>query len=807
MANGGDKPVTYNGDLEHLPASLAPLTEQPRWVCWAWEYRETKAGKGKWTKPPRRPNNPRYHAKSDDPSTWGTYSDAVKAVTAGNADGIGVALLGSGIGAADLDHCRNLETGAIERWAADIAQEASDAYQEVTVSGSGLRVIGTAEGPKAHRRFPFSRDGAGLELYRDAERYITISGAELGSCAGLPPVDVFIDTMLARFGAPPPGARTGFFDFNDAGRQSYLDYDDVIRNGVPNGERSDAFQRCVWHLAAKGWTADHIAEEFARHPHGIGAKYAERLHAEVVRSYEKWASRSRASATGQQTGGSWPQILVVDGELPRVVNEAEDALLGLGREIYQRADFIVRPAQVKLMTTKGQHTEVWRLMEIERPHLVELLTRAGRFLRWDKRSQCWTPIDAPAKIAETYLARKDWRLPILTGVACAPFLRPDGSIVEREGYDQDTGMLVKLDGVRFPTVPVNPSRDDALQALGVLKDIVSTFPWETVDSQGRSPDRSVALSAFLTGLDRRSMATAPLHGFSAPVQGTGKSMLVNGIAVLVTGRRLAVIAPGKTEEELEKRLGAALIQGADLISIDNCVDPLDCVALAQALTEQQLNIRYLGLSKFAWVAVNALIFATGNNLIITGECARRSLKCTIDAHCERPELRSFPETFEERVRIGRPELVVAGLTVLRAWRLARPRERGGWLNPLGSFEDWSRQVREALVWLGEADPCDAMVEANERDPRRLARLAVYTEWEKTLGLRVAYSATDIIKQAYSSQDFYAALAQVAGDLRGQPNARRLTDWLGKTEGVLVGNRVLQFHGRMGGYQLWKLVPV
>ena len=57
----------------------------------------------------------------------------------------------------------------------------------------------------------------------------------------------------------------------------------------------------VWHLAAKGWTAEQITDELARHPNGIGAKYADRLHAEVARSYEKWRSRQHAAATGGAT--------------------------------------------------------------------------------------------------------------------------------------------------------------------------------------------------------------------------------------------------------------------------------------------------------------------------------------------------------------------------------------------------------------------------------------------------------------------------------------------------------------------------
>ena len=99
-----EKPRTFNGDLAHLSTALQPLTGEPRWMVWSWEWRTTNSGKGKWTKPPRQARDPKYNARSNDPSTWGTYDDALAAVQRGNADGIGYALLGSGIGAIDLDH-------------------------------------------------------------------------------------------------------------------------------------------------------------------------------------------------------------------------------------------------------------------------------------------------------------------------------------------------------------------------------------------------------------------------------------------------------------------------------------------------------------------------------------------------------------------------------------------------------------------------------------------------------------------------------------------------------------------------------
>jgi hypothetical protein len=150
-------------------------------------------------------------------------------------------LRGSGIGAVDLDHV--VEDAKLLRWAEQLCAEASGTYQETTVSGAGLRIIGAASVPETHRKFTFDRKtGAGIELYRDTARYITVSGLETGHCAELPPLDHLIDTLLARhgYGQAQP------LDFNTAGPQRERDYEALIQNGAPEGERSEFFQAVVW---------------------------------------------------------------------------------------------------------------------------------------------------------------------------------------------------------------------------------------------------------------------------------------------------------------------------------------------------------------------------------------------------------------------------------------------------------------------------------------------------------------------------------------------------------------------------------
>src|SRR6516164_1109708 len=111
------KPHTYIADLACLPKALAHLIGHKRWVVWRWELRKKKNGEQAWTKPPYQCCNPKAAAKSNDPNTWGSYDDAVAAVVAGRADGIGFMLKDSEVAAADLDHVRDAQTGELIGWA------------------------------------------------------------------------------------------------------------------------------------------------------------------------------------------------------------------------------------------------------------------------------------------------------------------------------------------------------------------------------------------------------------------------------------------------------------------------------------------------------------------------------------------------------------------------------------------------------------------------------------------------------------------------------------------------------------------
>jgi putative DNA primase/helicase len=144
----------------------------------------------------------------------------------------------------------------------------------------------------------------------------------------------------------------------------------------------------------------------------------------------------------------------VASELPRVIAEAEAALLGYDSEMYQRGGLVVRPVLTKFAVSNRREDQGWQLTPVNRHYLVRVLTCAARFWRYDKRSQAWVPIDAPDKVADIYLAScGGWRLPVLSGIIHTPFLRADGSIRETPGYDAASGLLFMPEGEVFPPIP------------------------------------------------------------------------------------------------------------------------------------------------------------------------------------------------------------------------------------------------------------------------------------------------------------------------------------------------------------------
>lgn len=305
-----DRPQKYR----NLPTALKPLTEEPIWVVWRWTSRSDPKGETKWTKPPFQPKQPDRNAANNDPATWGTYAEALSAAPPDAEGGIGLNLLGSNIAAIDLDKCRDPATGKVAAWAVALINEAGT-YVEVTPSGTGLRIIGIGDGAKAHRAKK-DKQGAGFEIYRTCERYITITGRRLGRYPDeLNDIDALVDRLVAEAGASEkPKPETGAADEGHIHADDDLltlltvPYRHVLQTGELGGyaSRSEAINAVVRHMRWRGMSRIAILHLLAGSPLADRYKNQAQLEGDVDRILGKAGAVNPASAPIRiQTSGEF----------------------------------------------------------------------------------------------------------------------------------------------------------------------------------------------------------------------------------------------------------------------------------------------------------------------------------------------------------------------------------------------------------------------------------------------------------------------------------------------------------------------
>ena len=524
--------------------------------------------------------------------------------------------------------------------------------------------------------------------------------------------------------------------------------------------------------------------------------------------------------------GELPDIRVTV-DMAAIVNAAESALLDKRPRapLYQRGGRLVRvitdARQPKLVDRPlGSPT----IDNVPEAHLTELCSRAACWWTWDSRKNPpdWKPSRPPQWVAPTLAARGSWRFPPLTAVIQAPTLRPDGTVLDRPGYDESTGLLFLPGAVKWPTVPKAPTREQAHDALTVLGEAFTDFPW--LDDRC---DRAAAIAAVLSLLARHAIAgPVPMFAARASTAGTGKSLLADVVSTIGTGRRAARMAPprDRDRDEERKRLISLAGAGDPFVLIDNIAPgrPFGSEALDGALTSMEVSDRVLGkntgkaILTLPWTAV---VMVTGNNLTFRSDTGRRVIPVDLEANEEHPEERTgfTHDPLLPWVASERPRLVTAALTALRAYFIARcPRHN---LTPFGSFEAWSDLVREALVWAGLPDPCESRLRIRaesdpERDDLSAALTAWYCTWKDAPMTLAAVLRTlkedrgdelplgDEPGPEAGAADLKTALQALCPGAGKELSARTLGTALRSNRGRIVGGLRFASRGKRHGAALW-----
>ena len=330
----------------------------------------------------------------------------------------------------------------------------------------------------------------------------------------------------------------------------------------------------------------------------------------------------------------------------------------------------------------------------------------------------WREITPPQAIVAQFLSAGEWPgIRRLVGVSESPFMRPDGTICQSPGYDAATGYIY-APSAEYPRVTEHPTQAAAVAALAMLVDVFRDFPHVSPAA------RLVPVAALLTLLARPAIAgSIPAFVLEASTRGSGKTLQAHIVSLIALGRFASPATFPDEDEELEKILAGYALTGARLILLDNVTRPFGGAPLDKALTSRgEIDMRVLGSSNIRTLPWQAVLFATGNNIVLPEDTRRRALVSRLESALENPEDRDDVRDLPAYASAARRELVVAGLTVLRSFAShGRPSTGGArW----GSFEEWSALIPQAIVFAGGADVLAARPRGDAGDDDATATAAL-----------------------------------------------------------------------------------
>lgn len=309
----------------------------------------------------------------------------------------------------------------------------------------------------------------------------------------------------------------------------------------------------------------------------------------------------------------------------------------------------------------------------------------------------WSHVACPVDHAMQVLVAPDPAYPQLEGVVETPVVRPDGTIHQEPGYDPATRLLhLPKPDLHIPPVADQPTVGDVARAVAHVAELLQDFPFE------QAADRANAIGLLLTPIIRPAISgTVPLALLTSSEPGTGKGLLANSIATVHTGRPAAARPLADDEAEIRKAITSILLEAPVFVVFDNLEDAIRSPNIAALLTLEEWSDRILGASTTVQLANRATWVATGNNLTVGGDLARRTYQVRLDAHTARPWARTgfhHPDLLDWAAQ-HRHELLWALLTLCRAWwaagRPPSPTER-----QLGGFTPWSHTVGGILHHAG-----------------------------------------------------------------------------------------------------------
>ena len=324
------------------------------------------------------------------------------------------------------------------------------------------------------------------------------------------------------------------------------------------------------------------------------------------------------------------------------------------------------------------------------------LARAARWYKIVKVDGERVEVDSSPKLAlvKDLLAARSFPFPLLERIVSCPIFGADGSLQTQPGYHEASQTYYDSD-LPIGTIPERPTDSEVSTALDwLLAELLADFPFV------EESDGAHAFGELVLPFVRAMIAgPCPLHVHEAPTQGTGKDLLAEVMCRVATGADPATLTYSERSEEFGKRLVSTLRPMPEWIVIPNVSGKVENDDLTDLISRGEHQGRLLGVSEMLRLPARNVWTLTSNNAQLTPDMVRRAVRIRIDAHMERPELRTtfrHPELKDWTIE-HRTELVRACLTVVQSWIVAG---MPAGTETLGGFSRWAKIVGGIVTHAG-----------------------------------------------------------------------------------------------------------
>lgn len=409
-----------------------------------------------------------------------------------------------------------------------------------------------------------------------------------------------------------------------------------------------------------------------------------------------WTGASGSSAAAASAGKK-RVITIRENELSRMCTEAEDALVQHHPDLYCRGSMLVeiRPGSTSFV-------------ELSKPRLRKLLDSSAAWrlertitLKNGTEDVKLVPKTVPDPVVDDVFTGRVWeRIPALRTITRIPTLRPDGTLLDRPGYDA-ASQCYYLPSVDVPPVAAAPTPEEALRALETIDDLYEGFEFES------DADRSAAHSLLLAAVLRPAMKLCPMYLMDGSTMAVGKGLCADIAGITVTGESLSPVSIYNDEDKTQRGIEASLVAGDPFVFIDDLPirREVGMKFLDRMLTAGRASVRLHYDNLPTQAGVSALFIMTGNNVRVRSDLVQRCVRVRLTSKSATPQRRTFRiADLRGHVRARRGDIIRAVLTIVRAYLVA-----GGSLGkaappPNRLFTDWDHLARHPLIWLGRPDP-------------------------------------------------------------------------------------------------------